>query len=158
MDGQLARGPGVPRHKELLAGGVEEGVPGRGGKGSLERAWPRAITGPRQPRHYPQLSACVLRLGFRGPSGRETRESHRGAPRPKRPRKPERSGQDKEPAGPRGKERTQASSPPLCGVWRQKQIDPARFDFLGLCIFSRATRPQGMRPIHREGLMLYPFR
>lgn len=35
----------------------------------LERAWPRAITGPRQPRHYPQLSACVFKLGFRIPSG-----------------------------------------------------------------------------------------
>lgn len=43
------------------------------GARDLERAWSRAITGPRQPRHYPQLSACVLRLGFRVPSGARIR-------------------------------------------------------------------------------------
>lgn len=66
MDRQLARGPGVPKNEELLGGFGDGEEKGRASK----RAWLRAITGPRQPRHYPQLSACVLRLGFRGPPGR----------------------------------------------------------------------------------------
>lgn len=59
MDEQTASARGTKR-------AVEQGRDR--GERDLERAWSRAITGPRQPRHYPQLSACVLRLGFRSPS------------------------------------------------------------------------------------------
>lgn len=60
---QLARGPSEPSGARKRPWGARD----------LERAWSRAITGPRQPRHYPQLSACVLRLGFRVPSGARIR-------------------------------------------------------------------------------------
>lgn len=73
---QLTRGPSEPSGARKRPWGARD----------LERAWSRAITGPRQPRHYPQLSACVLKLGFRAPSGGQNpRESHREASRPKRP-------------------------------------------------------------------------
>lgn len=62
---QLARGPSESRAER----GRETVGSARPGKGLVSRA----ITGPRQPRHYPQLSACVLRLGFRVPSGARIR-------------------------------------------------------------------------------------
>lgn len=60
---QLARGPSEPSGARKRPWGARD----------LERAWSRAITRPRQPRHYPQLSVCVLGLGFRAPSGARIR-------------------------------------------------------------------------------------
>lgn len=138
MDGRTASARGQ-RNEELLKG-VHGRVWGRKREGSLERAWPRAITGPCQPRHYPQLSVCVLRLGFSGPlRASEARESHREASRPKRPRKPPEETGDKEGEGWGGKKVGCAyiSADLLYGVWRhQTQIDPARFGFLG-CMLPR---------------------
>lgn len=133
-DGQTASAR-AQRNEELL-----RGVYGYG-EGSLERAWPRAITGPCQPRHYPQLSVCVLRLGFSGPlRASEARESHREASRPKR--KPPKETGDKEWREGGGGEKKEKKvvriyrADLLYGVWRQTQIDPARFGFLG-CTLPR---------------------
>lgn len=135
------------------------------GEGRLERAWPRAITGPCQPRHYPQLSVCVLRLGFSGPlRASEARESHREASRPKRPRKPPEETGDKEGEGEgrrrRRRRRGESRLRVYIGrsiIWRLASSDADRsgtFRFSALyASSSRAARPQGMRPIRREGLM-----
>jgi len=126
---QLARGPSGARKRPW-------------GARDLERAWSRAITGPRQPRHYPQLSACVLRLGFRVPSGARIRA--RATARHRDPNV--RTDLEDTEHGRKGRNGEWSTSDPLCGVCRQTRID---FTVLARCLVctslpttAKATRSE----------------
>lgn len=127
---QLARGPSEPSGARKRPWGARD----------LERAWSRAITRPRQPRHYPQLSVCVLRLGFRVPSGARIRARATARHRDPNvhPHRPRRYGAQKE--GVEGQEMQRETGAPaihyVASAVRHGSISPFWRDVWSARLFS----------------------